>query len=541
MTATIGKKIPKVIDGKLLLKFQPSGIDTDGVLILKMMKPGDEGEGGFNVGEVSLQVEPITNLLGAIIKTKIMVNIEEDPRIKAWCIASRYKGIFVTFIKHSPLIIPVYDWLMNRNSVGYGEHYDDETDTLGPTHRTWEPKVLDFSSSGKNEVGMVKGKEDLEDFTWKYYSIEPTVWEQGGYDDDPEWRTFYDVDDFAYEPKMFGDDLPSTVSGTSLLDKVNAARFSNSLLPINGHSGMMIVAQNHADYMASIGDLANFYAGSHEKEIAETSLDFEFEEYGRLIYSYRESLSAGINMEEIYDKAMKHWLADPAMSEILLRNGYNAAGFGESEIKLHQEFGNKVDYTVFISLDLAVLSSIGTSTDEIFSSEEGVKFEVDYTQDMEDPKFAINSYNPLCKAFGVYDRNPIPSDIYMLFGFYNDKSVLTPEDRLIANDPLDYPILLATIEATYNNLKAGTIIEVSENSEGNARYKVKMPSGEVEEEVKGLSIAKFPVGRWVVIQGPGIISSALEGHDVVLNSGWRIVPSSSKYYKNVQQHGSGIS
>ena len=88
-----------------------------------------EGEGGFNIGQVSLQVEPVTSLLGAITKTKIVVNIEEDPRIKAWCIGSKYKGIFVTFIKHAPLVIPVYNWLMNRNVIGYGSNYDDETDT----------------------------------------------------------------------------------------------------------------------------------------------------------------------------------------------------------------------------------------------------------------------------------------------------------------------------------------------------------------------------------------------------------------------------
>jgi hypothetical protein len=304
---------------------------------------------------------------------------------------------------------------------------------------------------------------------------------------------------------------------------------------------MMTVAQNHADYMASINDLANFHGSSHEDEISQTSFSFEFEEYGRLIYFYKGPLSSGINMEEIYDGAVNYWLLDPAISEILLKNGYNAAGFGESEIKLRQAFGNKVIYSIFISLDLAILPSMKIPTDEVFSSDVGAKFEVDYTQDMEIPNFAINSYNPLCKAFGVDDRNPIPSDIYMLFGFYNDKSVLRPEDRLEANDPLDYPILLATIEATYSNLKAGIIIETSEDSNGNARYKVKMPSGEVEEDVKGLSPSLYPVGRWVVIQGPGIISSALEGQDVMLGSGWRIVPSSSKYWKNVQKHGAGIS
>ena len=124
---------------------------------------------------------------------------------------------------------------------------------------------------------------------------------------------------------------------------------------------------------------------------------------------------------------------------------------------------------------------------------------------------------------------------------------ITKEDLAIAdiseeyNNPLDCPILLATIEATYSNLKAGTIIETTETSEGHARYKVKMPSGEVEENVKGSSVAKFSIGRWVVIQGPGIISSALEGHNIVLDGGWRIVPSSSKYWKNVQNHGAGIS
>jgi len=531
MTISVNGKTPKVQDGKLLLKLQPSGIKTDGVLILKMMKPGDKGEGGFNIGEVSIQIEPILSLLGAVTKTRIVVNIAEDPRIKAWCIGSKYKGIFATFIKHAPIVIPVYKWLLNRNSIGYGDNYDDETDTMGPTHRTWEPKVLDFSSGGKNKVGMVKGKEDLEDFTWDYYPIERTVWEQGGYDDDPEWRTFYDVEDFVFEPKMFGEDLPTGASGTSLLDKVNAARFSNSLLPISGHSGMMTVAQNHADYMLSINALANFHASSHEEEIKAASFYFEFEEYGRLVYNYKEFLSAGINMDKVYDKAITDWLANPALSEILLRNGYNAAGFGESEIKLNIGI-SKVDYSIFISLDMAFLSSVGTTTDRVFTSEVGTEFEVDFLQDMETPNFAINSFNPLCKAFYVFDDNPIPSDIYMLYGFYNDKSVLSDAQREYdGGDPVNSPILIATIEANYRNLKAGIIIEASENALGHARYKVKMPSGEIEEDVRGFSVSIYPVGRWVVIQGidqdPGVE--------------WRIMPSSSKYWENVQKHGAGIS
>ena len=53
-----------------------------------------------------------------------------------------------------------------------------------------------------------------------------------------------------------------------------------------------------------------------------------------------------------------------------------------------------------------------------------------------------------------------------------------------------------------------------------------MPSGE-EEEVRGISIARYPVDRWVVIENAG--------------HGWKIVPSSSKYWKNVQEHGAGIS
>ena len=217
MTIHASDKTPKVQDGKLLLKLQPSGVKTDGILIFQMMKPGDEGEGGFNIGQVSIQIEAVTNLLGALTRAKIVVNVDEDPRIKAWCIGSKYKGIFAAFIKHSPLIIPVYSWLMNRNTIGYGKNYDNETDTLGPTHRTWEPKVLDFSASGKNEVGMVKGKEYFENFSWRYYPIERTVWEQGGYDDDPEWRTFYDIDDFIYEAKMFGKNLPSSAIGTSFI------------------------------------------------------------------------------------------------------------------------------------------------------------------------------------------------------------------------------------------------------------------------------------------------------------------------------------
>jgi len=531
MVINVNIKTPKVQDGNLLLKMQPSGINTDGILILKMMKPGDNvEEGGFNIGEVSIQIESVLNLLGAVTRTKITVNIAEDPRIKAWSLASRYKGIFATFIKHAPDVVPVYKWLLNRNVIGYGDNYDDETDTMGPTHRTWEPKVLDFSSGGKNEVGMVKGKEDLEDFTWKYYPIEPTVWEQGGYDDDLEWRTFYDVDDFVFRPKMFGEDLPSAASGTSLLDKVNAVRFSNSLLPISGHSGMMTVAQSHADYMLSINALANFHASSHEEEIKAASFNFTFEEYGRLVYKYKESFSAGINMEKVYDKAIADWLADPAFSEILLRNGYNAAGFGESEIKVILS-GNKADYSIFISLDMAFLSSAGTTTDRVFTSEVGTEFEVDFLQDMETPTFAINSYNPMCKTFYVYDDNPIPSDIYMLYGFYNDKSVLRPDDRLEYGDPLDCPILIATIEANYRNLKAGMIIEATENALGHARYKVKMPSGEIEEDVRGFSVSMYPVGRWVVIQG-------IEKDSVTQ---WRIMPSSSKYWENVQKHGADIS
>ena len=526
MAFTVTDKTPKVQDGKLLLKLQPSGIKTDGILIFKMMKPGDEGDGGFNIGQVSIQVEAVTNLLGALTRAKIVVNVDEDPRIKAWCIGSRYKGIFAAFIKHAPLVIPVYNWLMNRNSIGYGKSYDNETDTFGPTHRTWEPKVLDFSASGKNKVGMVKGKEYFDNFSWRYYPIERTVWEQGGYDDDPEWRTFYDIDDFVHEVKMFGDDPPSSGIGNSLLDKVNAVRFSNSLLPISGHSGMMNVAQNHADFMLSINSLAIFHANSHEDEIASTSPYFEFEEYGRLVYLYRENLSSGINISEIYDKAITDWLANPATSEILLRNGYNAAGFGESEIKLSVGL-DKTNYSIFISLDMAVLSSMGMTSLDIFNAEVGADFEIDYTQDMDTPKFAINSYNPMCKEFYIYDDNPIPSDIYMLFGFYNDKSVLPPAKREEYDNPLDCPILLATVEATYRNLKAGIVVEAIETAEGNARYKVKMPSGEVEEEVKGSNISRYPVDRWVVIEDSG--------------NGWKIVPSSSKYWKNVQKHGAGIS
>ena len=289
---------------------------------------------------------------------------------------------------------------------------------------------------------------------------------------------------------------------------------------------MMAVAQNHADYMLSINSLANFHANSHEDEIGQSSFSFGFEEYGRLIYNYKESFSSGINMEKIYDAAISAWLADPATSEILLRNGYNAAGFGESEIKANIS-GLKADYSVFISLDMAVLSSVGTNPIDIFNAQVGVEFETDYTQDMDTPKFAINSYNPMCKEFYIYDQNPIPSDIYMLFGFYNDKSVLGSAKREEYDNPLDYPILLATVEATYRNLKAGTVIKATETTEGNPRYNVKMPSGEVEEEVKGINMARYPVDRWVVIENS--------------SHGWKIVPSSSKYWKNVQKHGAGIS
>ncbi len=34
-------------------------------------------------------VEAVTNLLGALTRAKIVVNVDEDPRIKAWCIGSR--------------------------------------------------------------------------------------------------------------------------------------------------------------------------------------------------------------------------------------------------------------------------------------------------------------------------------------------------------------------------------------------------------------------------------------------------------------------
>ena len=150
---------------------------------------------------------------------------------------------------------------------------------------------------------------------------------------------------------------------------------------------------------------------------------------------------------------------------------------------------------------------------------------------------SLNSNNPLCdREFVIFDTNPIPSDIYQVFGHYNDVTILDKFTReKILNDPKDrpenYPILLAYIEYTTKGVRSGTITKsTSHEAKGEnlafTSYTVLSPNGD-ETEARG-QYSPYQIGRFVLISEAN-------------NGSWYIVPSSFFYHSLAVKVGEGLS
>jgi len=551
--------------GKVLaLNMVPSGCDSDGVLELYMQKPADSvlqaGHGYLSACSFSLEEETWGD--GDFDYLKISVTIEEDPRLKAFSVFSFFGTRGLGIIKHCPLKVYCGDFFYDVNKV-MGKEWKNQTDTFGLLNKTWEPEILEFKPKTKNKIGMIKGHDDL------------TYWNKR----EAKGDGFYGFDDHYAEVKLFGSDVQtfSHSVGVTILDYLNKERWENSLLSLNADESMMEVAEAHASYMIREDSCSTKEPNQYvtlKDEIRTTAPYINFEEYNRVTFCKRNILAPSlesINLESIYEEAIKEWSSDYGAIENVLRESYNAAGFGVS-IGLTQFLTTRLQnyYTVYVCVDLGKIIEITTrqtGVEALASTEgdpvehtearegfyEGV-YQTNYTFEIgTEAKFALDSHNPICRTHVFRDDYPIPSGLYYLYGHYNDISVLNEQQTRMANfenwpeekktfftinsnmeipdpDPREYPVLMLTYTYSPNFLEAGVIEEGPYRSGPTEHWKYKIAG----KEVRGFSQSKFSVGDWVVIQK----GTSGSGEDEIET--WFIVPTSSKYYENVSENIKGV-
>jgi len=189
----------------LIFKMVPSGCDTDGILELYMQTPDDAAlqRGRGYLPKCSINLTDIINF-ERFVSLEIEVTIEEDPRLKAFSVFSPYSGTGVGVVKHCPDEISAGDFIYRAHDIN--PDWNDESDIFGPSNNSWEPFVLEFSPTGKKEIGMIRGREGTPppNFLRKY-------------------KTYYDSEDQWQEVKLFGVESSGFEhsTGTSLLDKIN--------------------------------------------------------------------------------------------------------------------------------------------------------------------------------------------------------------------------------------------------------------------------------------------------------------------------------
>jgi len=146
-----------------------------------------------------------------------------------------------------------------------------------------------------------------------------------------------------------------------------------------------------------------------------------------------------------------------------------------------------------------------------------------YSGSIPNRAFAIDSKNPICdKQFEIFDTKPIPSDIYSVWGYYNDITLLEPHERerVLATPgdrPENYAMLLTYQEYNRPNARCGVIVETNLQT-GNNMYRVLSPNGEITWAMGQFS--PYSKGTFVLM---GLGSNGM----------WYIVPSSAYYWGKV--------
>jgi len=555
----------------LVLKMTPSGCNSDGVLELYIQKPDDmvshAGHGYMAGCSMSLREQTFFDRFEYL---EITITIEEDPRLKAFSVFNTFSTNSYGIIKHCPE--KIYAGGITFRPYEQKPNWSNEADVFGKHNQTWEPYTLEFKPGSKNEIGMIRGMDDYNNLScFQKHLQEGEILGPG----------YYDFDDHIKTVKLFGKDTQGFEysAGVSILDKINKERWDNSLMPLTANSQIMYIAEAHAYYLVDWDRESHTFLTeeghcpkrnenytSLVDEINSKLAGVEFTEYDRVVFCKRNILAAtmdSIDYESIFDEAMTKWMSGGSESESILRNSYNSVGFGVATILSHH-FVTQVQhyFNVYVCVDLGKLSNIGTrqtsqeSLDAV--EEEGINwiesragniekihgdnysFEIDT-----DPKFALDSHNPICRTYVFRDYHPIPFSVYYLYGFYNDLSIMDDQQTKMTTfedwpsekkahyhmdigwtkpsaDPRDYPVELIKQRYTTSYLETGYITKgpYRDHYGDFWRYEVN------GKDVNGLCKTKYAIGDWVVIQ------KGITGYGESITVEWFILPSSPYYYIN---------
>lgn len=497
------------------------GEDTDGIVELKMQKPADKVPG--NLPDCSLSVRNLSQD-NRVIAAQLKVEIAEDPRLKAFSVFSAYSGRGVGVVKHAPNEVYCGFWVYRINQ-NKGPTWKDETDLIGDPENQWAPHLFEFSPSDEVKLGMIRGNEG--DTTSAVFLN--------------KYKTYYSLEDYVQNVRLFGkfeENPSSSISeeGDSIVDKINKERERNSVEALAGEGALVTMAQSHVDYLEIsnwVGE-KDYFGTSYKQEAFKLGLEIEFSEYSRLVHIEKgvgTNPDGTVDWPSFFDRAMAHWLGGAYRERVtILREDFNAIGFATKTVI--ETTSPKTLYKVILCVDFAKVDGrVGTSTDK-------------------GTTFAVHSYNPICNVFYFNNFYPIPSEIYYLYGIFNDTSALTPEDRENLDfknwplekitawrfafwpernppkNPTDYPVFMKQVIFSTDYLEAGIITERTQPAPGKFwTYTVVTNDGGIRKNVNGFSHVAYPIGRWVVISR---------------GRSWYITPSSDLYHQNVQMHGEGI-
>jgi uncharacterized protein YkwD len=528
-------KIIRVSDENktIVLDLVKSGLKSDGVMELYIQTPEDaskySGEG--YIPSVNIGIKDILQF-ERVVGAEIKIDIEDDPRLKAWSLSSSF-GTFWTVVhdKHCPEKIDtglyIYDVLVLK-----GRNWFDEKDVFGPSNKSYEPFVLQFRPNSINELGLVRGWDDL----FQIYDLRGE-------------KTYYDFEDHMRNPIIFGKVSQSFEhsTGNSIMDKINQLRLENSLLPLHASDEVMLNADNYAQYIQGVdfGSQVELTWASLKDQFEYFGVNLIFSEYHRLTYKSKpiEALEANqIDLEYFYDEAITYWMNTSEGIDNILRNEYNSFGSGEVVYQRSEISDSKRKWIVYLVLDLAKIKNVSTRQTSTNSQEADyiAKYRAKSTQyrygtnyEFEinaKPRFFLDSHNPICSPFSIVDNQPVPNAIYKLYGFFNDMSVLNDRQRLAANanarsgenpDPTLYPVLLGEVEFKCHYMEYGIVTEVSGGENTFYKYAVDV-NGSERKNVQSFSRVKYEVGRNVIIHKS--------------ENGWFVIPSSSLYHLNLKRN-----
>jgi len=508
---------------------------ADGSIRLKMKREGeDEDKPNLPIPDCEMTLNPIM-VGGRTWGLEIKLTIPEDPRIKSVCVFTALAGMGVSFIKHSPPRINVGGWFYDYEKR-HGR-WDDSSDilevgSLGPSVNA----PLEFEVDGTNEIGMVRGKEDIDNFPSKgqEWKISRIPWDRGYFEtteiseENRFWThgnvypTFYGIADPVMASIFEKEGLAYVyLNSDDLIGQVNDYRDDYNAEPVVVHQDMMDATLTHVSAMISQGSCNRSLIGYDIKSEYGKYSDINVKSVTRMTYC--ESGKAD-DWSNFIVRAVADWKKSAATNSALINNIFSTVGFAVGETKPDRDGNNEM----YLCLDLGFPAyEAGEETEEDReedSAEEGEE-EIEVS-------LYMDSRNPLCiRTLRFIDWHPIPSTTYYAHGFVVDYSVLNLSDQEkimedLSRRPESYPVMLAYAEWKPDGMMSGFITNKLPLDNG-FTYSVETTDLQKPEtqEVTGW-LDEYPVGRFVICGSKG--------------STFFVINSSSKFFRQVVENGPGI-